>query len=337
VSPSRAPSGSTSPHSMAAQDATHPLWPSSWKEASGEATIKRRADPKPVKLFCGWFCPFAQRGWIACEAKRLDYQYVEVNPYEVDSSQPGGYTKRALPLSEKRERYPEFIAVSPRGLVPAMDKDGVAVWDSMPLVEFIDESFSGPRLFPSDAHQRARVRIYIAHCGDYIQKPYYTMLMAQDPSQRERAREQMLEGCRSLARAMSTDGDFFLGEQFSAFEIAIAPFWQRYLWVGSVYRGFSFPRDADFARLERWWSAVEKHPAVAATLVCRERLVSSYSDYAENRGTSEYAKAIQASLGASAASAVARAPCVVSSRATSSLIALAVGVALGLSIAKGRK
>lgn len=33
------------------------------------------------KLYCAWFCPFAQRAWIALEAKGVDFEYIEQDPY----------------------------------------------------------------------------------------------------------------------------------------------------------------------------------------------------------------------------------------------------------------
>uniref|UniRef100_A0A7S0J7H7 GST C-terminal domain-containing protein n=1 Tax=Calcidiscus leptoporus TaxID=127549 RepID=A0A7S0J7H7_9EUKA len=98
----------------------------------------------------------------------------------------------------------------------------------------------------------------------------------------------------------ASEGPFFLGETFSLFEVAMAPFWQRYLWVGQHYRDLAFPEEPAFARMHKWWAAVQAHPAVAATLVCRARLVASYSDYALNRGTSAYAKSVQQYLSAEA-------------------------------------
>ena len=88
--------------SMAALCSDDVLWVSSWIESDGERTIKQRSKKvKHIKLYCSWFCPFAQRAWIALEEKGIDYQYVEINPYEVDNSEPGGYTKKALQLAEK--------------------------------------------------------------------------------------------------------------------------------------------------------------------------------------------------------------------------------------------
>ena len=84
--------------------------PEDWAPSCGEATIARRSacpgpsddNPQVPVLYCSWFCPFAQRAWIAMEAKGVEYHWEEIVPYEVDPSAPGGYTKKQLPLAEKR-------------------------------------------------------------------------------------------------------------------------------------------------------------------------------------------------------------------------------------------
>lgn len=79
---------------MAAQQPGDKLWHPSWVAAAGEATIARRQQATTsVRLFCSWFCPYAQRAWIALEEKGVDYTYVEINPYEVHPDAPGGYSK----------------------------------------------------------------------------------------------------------------------------------------------------------------------------------------------------------------------------------------------------
>ena len=34
-----------------------------------------------MKLYNAWYCPFAQRAWMALEHKGIDFEYVEVDPY----------------------------------------------------------------------------------------------------------------------------------------------------------------------------------------------------------------------------------------------------------------
>jgi hypothetical protein len=88
------------------------LWDPAWEEGAGEATIRQRGENPnaAITLFCAWFCPFAQRAWIACEEKQANYKYVEVQTYEVRVAQnmrnahaaaPEGRTPQASCLPTK--------------------------------------------------------------------------------------------------------------------------------------------------------------------------------------------------------------------------------------------
>jgi glutathione S-transferase len=280
------------------------LWDASWAEASGERTLKNRmhppSDDEDIKftLYSSWFCPFAQRAWIAAEESGANYQWVEIDPYYVDPSQPGGYTKKAKKLEEKENDFPDFIKASPRGLVPALQaNDGtnngeIVLWESLPVSEYIDAVYGGGKLLKrSDPYSVARQQIWCAHCTDRIQKKYYQALVAQDKEFEKSCIEQFFQECRSLARAMKDDGPYFDGDCFSLVDVALAPFWQRILAVGSFYLGLTLPAEEhEFQRLERWWEAVSKRPSVASTIVCEPRLISTYSDYSKNTATSDAAK-----------------------------------------------
>lgn len=329
--------------STAAMDSSHPLWPAEWKESSGERTIRlRSAAREDLTLYCSWFCPFAQRAWIALEELDIPYRWVEVNPYLVDPKEPGGYSKRSLTLPEKAELLPDFIRASPRGLVPALEEseNGFKVWESTVVVEYLDDAYGPGKLLPTQPQLRALVRIYVDHCTSRVQKAYYTMLMDQNDDAQVGARDLFFQECRALACAMAptgikegptpqdvlaatqkiggslkvdvgtlsdisqasaarnelTPGPFFFGATFSAVDIALAPFFQRFLWVGGHYRGLVFPNDDAFQRLEQWWKATSSRPSVAKTFVCKERLISSYSDYSKNQATSDFAQIMQRSL-----------------------------------------
>ncbi|GAB5361069.1 hypothetical protein AAMO2058_000683100 [Amorphochlora amoebiformis] len=279
-------------------------WPAEWKDAAGEETIaKRSAVESPIKLYTSWFCPFAQRAWIALEEKNIDYQWIEINPYEIDEKEPGGYTKKALPLPEKKKRFPGFVETSPSGLVPGIDNNGEKVWDSLIVVEYINDAFKeGPELMPSDPLSKSRVRYWSGYVTDVVQKNYYAMLISQDAEVQENFRQKFFDSCRIFSRQMANtdEGAYFLGEQFSMVDIAFAPFWQRFLWVGGHYRDLKFPtEEKEFKRLNIWWDTVSKRPSVARTLVCKPRLLSSYKQYSRNEATSNYGKMIQGILGKS--------------------------------------
>ena len=59
----------------------------------GEETIvaRERRASAAVSLFSSWFCPYAQRAWVALEEAGVDYRWHEIQPYLLRAmSQRGG-------------------------------------------------------------------------------------------------------------------------------------------------------------------------------------------------------------------------------------------------------
>ena len=61
-------------------------------------------------------------------------------------------------LRKNEQRAPEYLALNPQGLVPALEIDGHVLVQSLAIVEYLDETVPYPRLLPEDAAGRARVR-----------------------------------------------------------------------------------------------------------------------------------------------------------------------------------
>lgn len=60
--------------------------------------------------------PFVQRVWISLEAKKLNYQYIELDPYK----KPDWYLK-----------------LNPRGLIPTLQHDDWCCGESTVLMEYV--------------------------------------------------------------------------------------------------------------------------------------------------------------------------------------------------------
>lgn len=77
----------------------------------------------------------------ALNLKGLEYHYV------------------AYPLLDKAHKSPEYLALNPQGLVPALQlSPDKVLTQSLAIMEYLDEVQPEPALLPSDALGRARVR-----------------------------------------------------------------------------------------------------------------------------------------------------------------------------------
>jgi len=119
--------------------------------------------------------------------------------------------------------------VSGQDLVPVIDDDGAVVWDSMAIVEHLEQRYPDPPLFPRDPARRAEMRIFIDwfnrvwkrppnELDDELQKPEKD----RDPKRVARLGASMAASL-DLFEQLLTGRDYLLGE-FGAADVAAFPF-----------------------------------------------------------------------------------------------------------------
>jgi glutathione S-transferase len=104
--------------------------------------------------------------------------YIANKNYSSWSMRPWVLLKQAgIPFTERMVRFEalegdspfkrEVLKVSPAGRVPVLVDDGLAVWDTLAIVEYLAEKFPERALWPRDAKARARARSVCAemHSG----------------------------------------------------------------------------------------------------------------------------------------------------------------------------
>ena len=68
------------------------------------------------------------------------------------------YEQASIHLAKGRQYTPEFSQVSPQNLVPVLEHDGLRLYQSLAIIEYLEETYPLPALLPKDAPGRNRAR-----------------------------------------------------------------------------------------------------------------------------------------------------------------------------------
>jgi glutathione S-transferase len=82
---------------------------------------------------------FTRAARMACEEKGVPYELNQVPPHS-----------------------PDVLAIHPFGKIPALRHGDFELCESKAVADYIDRSFEGPALFPSDARERARAEQWVS-------------------------------------------------------------------------------------------------------------------------------------------------------------------------------
>jgi len=93
-----------------------------------------------IKLYTYFRSTAAYRVRIALNLKNIEHEAVSVN------------------LLTGEEAKPEYAAINPQKLVPALEIDGRILYQSMAILEYLEENHPEPPLLPADSTARAEVR-----------------------------------------------------------------------------------------------------------------------------------------------------------------------------------
>ena len=127
--------------------------------------------------------------------------------------------------------------INPKGLVPAVEYKGRALYESLILCEFLEDAYPEykPNFLPKDPFERAYARIWIDFITKNVIPANQRLLQAQSVSAQDAAREDLYRALRTLSEKRK--GPYFLGEEFSLVDVAIAP-WAVRDYVLTENRGY---------------------------------------------------------------------------------------------------
>ena len=130
-----------------------------------------------MKLYSGPLSLFTAKVRIALDEKGIPYERIDV---------PFSRTKGYEP------KHPDVLAINPKAQVPVMVDEGLALYDSTIILEYLEDRHPSPALYPQDVRERARCRqleaaadeVFFPNVIELIQEVFYK----PDPATRDQKR-----------------------------------------------------------------------------------------------------------------------------------------------------
>lgn len=89
---------------------------------------------------------------IALNLKNIEYKYSPVHL-----------------INNGGEQFsPSYKAINPMSEVPTLEHEGLIVGQSMAIVEYLEEQFPNPSLFPRDSQKRAKIRQFCENINSFM-------------------------------------------------------------------------------------------------------------------------------------------------------------------------
>jgi glutathione S-transferase len=190
-------------------------------------------------------CPYVQRAAIVLAEKGAPFRRVDID----------------------LENKPDwFLAISPRGKVPLLKVGDEVLFESVAIVEYLDET-QAPHLHPQDPLVRARHRAWMEF-GSAILADIWTVETSRDDAAFAAAVGALKEKFARVEEEL-TDGPYFAGERFSIVDAVFAPVFRYF----DVFDRFTNLGSFDgMPRLRAWREALAARPSV------RDAVVTDYAE-----------------------------------------------------------
>ncbi len=202
-----------------------------------------------------------------------------------------------LDLGKKDQLKPEYVAINPNAVVPTLVDDGTPIIELSVICEYLDEKFPENSLTPSDIIERARMRAWMHYIEEVavpairvpsfnraflyrfdgldqkrfedeqmnvrkVRKELFQRMGSPKGFSRpdvDRALGELGETCRRMNEAISKQGPWIMGQQFTLADVLVMPSIDRLNDLGLSYVWDEFPHVA------AWYERLQARPSFQAT------------------------------------------------------------------------
>ncbi len=201
-----------------------------------------------LKIYGALLSPFVRKVRAVLAEKQVQYELVPANPFEKSEN---------------------FLKLSPLGRIPALeDEEHRHLADSSVIVEYLEERFPTPALFPKDPYDRARVRWFDEYADGgmapsltakvFFQRVISAKLLKSPPDEKIVA-----SGLADLPRFLGYlereigAGEYLVAGTFTLADISVAS-----QLINLGHAGVEVDR-ATYPALSRWFARIAARPTIA--------------------------------------------------------------------------
>ncbi|KAI7894971.1 thioredoxin-like protein [Mucor mucedo] len=210
-----------------------------------------------ITFYNAVICPYAQRAAIALREAGANFETVDID------------------LTNKPEWYKD---INPETKVPALTTEGQNIAESLVIIEYINDRFPEAKLLPKEAIKRAHVRFGIEYFASKITAGFNKYAFNYKGEGAREAYEVDVNAAlvrfNEILTQQSATGPYFLGEEFSLADIAVAPFVLRlYAFNKLILKGYEFEAVKSHSRLAEFIKGVTSRASVQETYAGDEKFV----------------------------------------------------------------
>ena len=221
-----------------------------------------------IKLYEHPFSPYVQKVKIAMYEKNIPFEAEIPNAF---SGAPTDYGKD-----------------NPRLEVPTLVDDGLAIFDSTVILEYLEDKWPKPPMLPASARDRARVRMIEELCDTYYEAINWGLMEVQAwkrvtgdtaAAMTKRAEAQTAGIYQRLERELGS-ASYFNGADFGWGDLSVFPYVN-----GSVVWGLA-PKAG--SKLATWLAKVNQRDSIKKTLDATQAFQGNFDALAEMLASGQF-------------------------------------------------
>jgi glutathione S-transferase len=151
----------------------------------------------------------------------------------VFEEKPAQYELVDVSVIRGEQKHPAHLLRNPFGTVPAFEHDGLKLYETSPIIRYVDQVYPGTKLTPEDARERARMNQvisivdyhgYSSIIGQIVVERLFTAILNRPTDEKTVAAGiPKAELCLKAVERIKGDGKFLAGNQPSLADLYFFP------------------------------------------------------------------------------------------------------------------